>query len=94
MQNNRLLVQLVPYGTIPFLYFFGGLECVGHSFAYVAHFVYLRSAVACRSATNSATHFPTVYLLFSIYLEWCPHSTVCFLDDIIIRRTVPVPTYS
>jgi hypothetical protein len=25
-----------------FLYFFGGLECVGHSFAYVAHFVFLR----------------------------------------------------
>jgi hypothetical protein len=22
--------------------FFGGLECVGHSFAYVAHFVFLR----------------------------------------------------
>ncbi len=23
------------------LYFFGGLECVGHSFAYVAYFVFL-----------------------------------------------------
>jgi hypothetical protein len=23
------------------VYFLGGLECVGHSFAYVAHFVFL-----------------------------------------------------
>jgi hypothetical protein len=27
-----------------FVYFFGGLECVGHSLAYVAHFVFLRYA--------------------------------------------------
>jgi hypothetical protein len=52
-------------------YFFGyiflGLECVGHSFAYVAHFVFLRdvwirtqrAALADRSATNLATHLPT-----------------------------------
>jgi hypothetical protein len=41
-----------------------GLECVGHSFAYVAHFVFLRDvwirtqrlAVASRCATNLATH--------------------------------------
>ncbi len=47
--------------------FFGGLECVGHSFAYVAHFVILgdvwirtqRAAVASR-ATNLATHLPIV----------------------------------
>ncbi len=25
-----------------FCIFFGGLQCVGHSFAYVAHFVFLR----------------------------------------------------
>jgi hypothetical protein len=25
-----------------FVYFLGGQECVGHSFAYVAHFVFLR----------------------------------------------------
>ena len=25
-----------------FVYFFGGLECIRHSFAYVAHFVFLR----------------------------------------------------
>ncbi len=27
------------------LLFFGGLECVGHSFAYVAHFVFLRDVL-------------------------------------------------
>jgi hypothetical protein len=49
-------------------YFFGGLKCVGHSFAYVAHFVFLRdawirtqrAAVAARRATNLATHFPNL----------------------------------
>jgi hypothetical protein len=29
-------------GSAIFVYVFGGLECVGHSFAYVAHFVSLR----------------------------------------------------
>jgi hypothetical protein len=44
--------------------FFCGLECVGQSFAYVAHFVFLRNvwirtqrvAIASRHATNFATH--------------------------------------
>jgi hypothetical protein len=43
-----------------FLYIFCGLECVGHSFAYVAYVVFLRdfwipklrAAVASRRATN------------------------------------------
>ncbi len=47
--------------------FFGGLECIGHSVAYVAHFVFLRyvwirtqrAVVASRCATNLATHLPT-----------------------------------
>jgi hypothetical protein len=47
-----------------FLNFFGRLECVGHSFTYVAHFVFLRdvwilsqrAAVAGRRANNLATH--------------------------------------
>jgi hypothetical protein len=46
--------------------FFGGLECAGHSFAYVAHFVFLKdvwirtqiAAVASRRATYLATHLP------------------------------------
>ncbi len=50
------------------IYFFGGLEQVGHSFAYVAHFVFLRdvwirtqrAAVASRGATNLATHLPNL----------------------------------
>jgi hypothetical protein len=47
-----------------FCIFFGGLVCVGHSFAYVAHFVVLRdvgmrtqrTTVASRPATILATH--------------------------------------
>ncbi len=46
----------------------GGLEFVAHSFAYVAHFVFLRdvwigtqsAAVASRCATNLATHLPNL----------------------------------
>jgi hypothetical protein len=46
-----------------FVYFFGALECVGHSFAYVEFFrdVWMRtqrSAVASRRATI-ATHLPS-----------------------------------
>jgi hypothetical protein len=47
-----------------FVYFSGGLECVGHSSAYVAHLWFLRdvwirtqsAAVASWRATNLATH--------------------------------------
>jgi hypothetical protein len=45
-----------------FIYFFGGLQCVGHSFAYVAHFVFLRDVwiqsqrAASRRATNLDIH--------------------------------------
>jgi hypothetical protein len=51
-----------------FVYLFGGLECVGHSIAHVAHhFVFLgdvwirtqRTAVASRGANNLATHLPS-----------------------------------
>ncbi len=42
--------------------FFGGLECIGHSFAYVVHLLYFRemldskpSAVASMRDTNLAT---------------------------------------
>ncbi len=49
-----------------FVYFFGGLECVGHPFAYVAHLWFLRdvwiwtqsAAVASWRATDLATHPP------------------------------------
>ncbi len=49
-----------------FVYFFSGLECVGHFFAYVALYVFLRdiwiqtprAAAASRLATNLTTHLP------------------------------------
>ncbi len=51
-----------------FVYFLAGLECVGRSFAYVAHFGFLRdvwirtqrAGVACRHATNLAMHPLTI----------------------------------
>ncbi len=53
-----------------YYYYFGGLECVGHSFAYVGHFFYFercldsnpaqRAAVTSKRATNLATHLPYV----------------------------------
>ncbi len=51
------------------IYVLCGLECVGYSFAYVAHFVFLRdvwirnqrAAVASRRATNWATHWRTIW---------------------------------
>jgi hypothetical protein len=50
------------------LLLFGGLECVGHSFAYVVHFLFLRDvwirtqrgAVASRRANNLAIHLPNL----------------------------------
>jgi hypothetical protein len=59
------LLQLLNLKSLCFLYLFGGLECVGHSFAYVGHFVFLRdvwiqirrAAVASRRVTNLTTHF-------------------------------------
>jgi hypothetical protein len=55
-----------------FIYFFGGLECVGHSIGYVAHFVFLRdvwirtqrAAIASRRAINLATYVPTWPLIY------------------------------
>jgi hypothetical protein len=53
-----------------FVYFVGGLEYIGHSFAYVAHFVFLelsgmrirtqRDAVASRRITILATNLPNL----------------------------------
>ncbi len=59
--------------------FFGWLDCVGHSFAYVAHFVFLRdvwiltqsAAVASRRANNLAIPFPKAALL--------PMCSICIL---------------
>jgi hypothetical protein len=53
-----------PAFNLFFCIFFGGLECVGHSFAYVAHLWFSRdvwirtqsAAVAIWRATDLATH--------------------------------------
>jgi hypothetical protein len=44
-----------------FVYFFGGLECVGHSFAYVAQFVFLkyvwiRTQIAAAASSKQARY--------------------------------------
>jgi hypothetical protein len=54
-----------------FVYIFGGLECVGHSFAFVAHFVLLRGVWirTQRAAVASihATHLPELPCLGPYY---------------------------
>jgi hypothetical protein len=52
-----------------FYLFFGGLQCVDDSFAYVAHYLYLRdvcirtqrAVVASTRATNLAIHLPKTF---------------------------------
>ncbi len=59
VRNNEIAFRLICIVQL-FCIYFGGLDCVGHSFAYVAHFVFLRdvwirtqrAAVAKRRATN------------------------------------------
>ncbi len=42
-----------------FVYFFGGLECAGHSFAYVAYFIFFYYSILFYSILfNLATHLP------------------------------------
>jgi hypothetical protein len=73
MQTNAFVQNVYVYFLREqyFFYVFGGLECVGHSFAYVAHFIFLRdtwirtqrAAVASRCAThlsNFANHLPNL----------------------------------
>ncbi len=60
------------------IYFFGGLECVGHSFAYVANFGIFercldsnqRAAIASWRATNLATHLPGVRQIAAQKLQY------------------------
>jgi hypothetical protein len=71
------------------MYFLGALECAGHSFAYVAHFVFLRdvcirtqrATVASRRATNFAIHLP---FMFIIYIFSC----LCRRDSLRTCHTV------
>jgi hypothetical protein len=54
------------YFSFVIIIIFGGQECVSHSFAYVAYFIFLRdvyirtqrAAVASRRATNLANNLP------------------------------------
>ncbi len=60
-----------------YIYFFGGLECVGHSFAYVDHLVFfidvwIWTQKASRRAANLATH-----LQILISLIWTCHQ-ICY----------------
>ncbi len=68
--EKRVPLRFLLLNKCYFLYFFGGLECIGHSFAYVVDLVFLkdvwirtqRAAVASRRATNLATHLSNVKL--------------------------------
>jgi hypothetical protein len=61
-------IRTLTFNGISLFYcsFFGGLECAGHSFANVVHFVFLKdvwirtqtAVVVSRRATNFATHLP------------------------------------
>ncbi len=72
-----------------FVYFFGGLECVGHSFAYVAHLWFLRdvwirtqsTAVASWSATDLATHPSILYELPPVLLGGLPVKSPELVSD-------------
>ncbi len=72
---------VVRYCTIKiffFVYFLAGLDCFGYSFAYIAHFIFLkdvlirtqRAAVASRRATNLATHLPRLLKYMYIGRWW------------------------
>ncbi len=61
----KLIEIILLICTMATIYFFGGRECVGHSFAYVAHFVFLRDVWiraqrAAVASTNLATHIPNL----------------------------------
>jgi hypothetical protein len=70
-------VPFIPRETL-FCKFFGGLECVGHFYVYVAHFVFLRDVwiqtqrapVASRCATKLSTHLPTETLIHQKLAKW------------------------
>jgi hypothetical protein len=71
-----LFIPFSSLSSISLNYFFVGLECVGHSFAYVAHFAFLgdiwirtlNAAVASRCATKLATHHPNSLILLIMHI--------------------------
>ncbi len=87
--------------TFFYIFFWRARECVGHIFAYVAHFVYsrdywirtLRAAVASRRAFNLATHLPLKlkFKKFPITFvlrtkRWKPHNLNTFTLIIFIEE--------
>ncbi len=75
------------------LLFFGGLKCVGHSFAYVAYFVFFkdvmirtqRAAVASRCATNLATYLSTQPPIFLIFTQPpISHLKTCMISSFFL----------
>jgi hypothetical protein len=61
-----------------FMSFFGGLEYVGHSFAYVVHFVFLRYVWSCRSkrrTTFLASHLHLLYTYLGHKRAHSPYSS-------------------
>jgi hypothetical protein len=74
-----MVLTITRYRRHFIVYFFGGLEFVGHSFAYVAHLLFLRdvwirtqsTAVASWRATDLATH-PSQLIHPSLYLATHP----------------------
>ncbi len=71
-----------------------GLECVGHSFAYVAHFCILsnvwirtqRAAVESRRTTNLATHLPKRYIILITIIFCSCDNSVNFLRSYMTLR--------
>jgi hypothetical protein len=76
-EQGKMLTLILPVPVKPnknksncFFCLFGRLECVCHSFGYVAQFVFLRevwfqtqrAVEASRRATNLATHLPQIEL--------------------------------
>jgi hypothetical protein len=57
-----------PYITTLFCLFFGGLECVGHSFAYVPHFESLRDVWIRTQRAAIAIELPITTLPSSSYI--------------------------
>ncbi len=76
-----------------FVYRFGGLECVGHFFANVAHFCIFETAavVASRRTTNLSTHLPLLAHLPNLATQPSPILLRDFLKITFISAGLPRP---
>ncbi len=69
-------LDLIPIMCI----FFGRLECVGHSFAYVAHYIFMRN-VRIRTQRAAATFFQKTVFFSKIFFGKPPSK---FLEECLI----------